>query len=193
MSQQQPPVPATDPRAALRQQLLVQRKAWFASAAAVPQRAALAAYLRDVLRQLEPECLGLYWPFESEFNAVEVCLEDESLNDTELALPFAFKSPRHMEFRLWEGEAPTLRDECGILTASGPAVVPDVVLVPCLGYTREAYRLGYGGGFFDRWLAEHPGVTAVGLAWSIGECSFAPEAHDRALAVIVSERELLAP
>lgn len=188
MSQQQPPVPATDPRAALRQQLLLQRKAWFASAAAVPQRAALAAHVRDVLRQLEPECLGLYWPFESEFNAVEVCQDCEQLNDTELALPFAFKSPRRMEFRLWDGETPTLRDECGILTASGAAVVPEVVLVPCLGFTREGYRLGYGGGYFDRWLAAHPEVTAVGLAWAGGEIALEAQPHDVPMALILTEQ-----
>jgi 5-formyltetrahydrofolate cyclo-ligase len=67
------------------------------------------------------------------------------------------------------------------------------VLVPCLGFTREGYRLGYGGGYFDRWLAAHPGVTAVGLAWSVGECTFAVEPHDLPLAVVITERELLAP
>lgn len=188
MSQQQPPVPAADLRAALRQRLLQQRKTWFASAEAVPQRAALATHLREVLRQLEPECLGLYWPFESEFNAVEVCLADEQLNDTELALPFAFKSPRRMEFRLWDGETPTLRDECGILTAVGAAVVPDVVLVPCLGFSREGYRLGYGGGYFDRWLGLHPEVTPVGLAWAGGEVVFEAQPHDVAMALILTEQ-----
>jgi 5,10-methenyltetrahydrofolate synthetase len=71
--------------------------------------------------------------------------------------------------------------------------VPDVVLVPCVGFTREGFRLGYGGGFFDRWLAEHPGVTTIGLAWSGAEVHFPVEAHDRALTLILTERELIAP
>ena len=51
--------------------------------------------------------------------------------------------------------------------------------------------LGYGGGYYDRWLAAHPQVTAVGVAWSLARvelASFAPQAHDVPLATIVTER-----
>ena len=75
----------------------------------------------------------------------------------------------------------------------GAVAVPDVVLVPCVGFTREGYRLGYGGGYFDRWLALHPGVTTIGIAWSAAETHFPVEAHDRALTLILTERELIAP
>ncbi len=96
-----------------------------------------------------------------------------------------------MHYRLWNREPPTLLDECRIPACEGAPVVPDVVLVPCVGFTREGYRLGYGGGYFDRWLAAHPHVTAVGVAWSVAEIdtsSFAAEAHDRPLTLVVTER-----
>lgn len=93
-----------------------------------------------------------------------------------------------MDYRRWDGEAPGTVDECGIPSSSnGAVVIPDVILVPCVGFTREGDRLGYGGGYFDRWLAAHPGVTSIGIAWSISEVSFAVEAHDQALTVIVTE------
>ncbi|CAN5117491.1 hypothetical protein BH11PSE10_BH11PSE10_09090 [soil metagenome] len=92
-----------------------------------------------------------------------------------------------MDYRRWDGGPPTVADECGIPSSNGAVVIPDVVLVPCLGFTREGYRLGYGGGYFDRWLAAHPGVTSIGIAWGIGEASFAVQAHDQALTVIVTE------
>ena len=93
-----------------------------------------------------------------------------------------------MDYRRWDGESPTVKDECGIPSSSnGAIVIPDVVLVPCVGFTREGYRLGYGGGYFDRWLSRHPGVTSIGIAWAVSEASFAVEPHDQALTVIVTE------
>lgn len=95
-----------------------------------------------------------------------------------------------MQFRRWDGQAPRLRDECGIAASDGAEVVPDVVLVPCVGFTAAGYRLGYGGGYFDRWLAAHPHVTTVGVAWSVGQLSeadFVPASHDQPLSLIVTE------
>lgn len=194
MSNQLPPVPfaGTDLRASLRQQLLAQRKLWFKSAAAGPQLAALSAQLLAVLRQLEPECLGLYWPFDCEFNAVSLWRDDAKLHECAVALPFAYKSPKRMEFRLWNGADPELRDECGIPAASGPVVMPDVVLVPCLGFSREGYRLGYGGGYFDRWLGQHRQTLPVGLAWAGGEVAFEVQPHDVPMALIITEQGVVA-
>jgi 5,10-methenyltetrahydrofolate synthetase len=96
-----------------------------------------------------------------------------------------------MEYRRWDGAPPRLVDGCGIPSSDGAVVVPDVVLVPCVGYTDEGHRLGYGGGYFDRWLAQHPEVTSVGVAWSFTEVpatAFAVQPHDIALSLIVTER-----
>jgi 5-formyltetrahydrofolate cyclo-ligase len=95
-----------------------------------------------------------------------------------------------MEYRRWDGSTPRTIDECRIASSDGEVVVPDTVLVPCVGFTRDGYRLGYGGGFFDRWLALHPHVTTVGIAWSaqqIDPAEFSPEAHDQPLTLIVTE------
>jgi 5-formyltetrahydrofolate cyclo-ligase len=51
-------------------------------------------------------------------------------------------------------------------------------------------RLGHGGGYFDRWLAAHPHVTAVGVGWSVCELKDAelrPQPHDMAMACVVNE------
>ena len=177
-------------RAALRTDLLQRRRDWLALPAAHSAEAALGQSLRELLEQLEPQCLGLYSPLAGEFNAAAALLREAGV---QWALPFAYKSPQRMDYRLWQDGAETLNDECGIACTSGAVVVPDVVLVPCVGFSREGYRLGYGGGYFDRWLAEHPGVTSVGLAWSVGETRFAVEPHDQALTIVLTETEVIAP
>lgn len=178
-------------RPALRQQLLAQRETFATSPEATIAAAQLGRHLSGILRQLEPELLGLYWPYRSEFNAVAAIRADSTLATLPLALPFARRAPVEMHFRAWNGQAPTLHDDCGIPTCEGALVVPDVLLVPCVGFTAEGFRLGYGGGYFDRWLALHPGVTTIGVAWSASEIAangFDAQPHDLAMTLMVTER-----
>ncbi|HEX6707504.1 MAG TPA: 5-formyltetrahydrofolate cyclo-ligase [Albitalea sp.] len=168
----------------------------FAADSGVAAQDALAAHVSGVLEALQPECLGLYWPLRSEFNAASACLADRECESIGLALPYARKSLCEMHYRAWDRSPPTLRDECGIPACAGLRVVPDVVLVPCLGYTRSGYRLGYGGGYYDRWLAAHPHVTAVGIAWAATEITdeqLMPEAHDHPMIMVITEHGAITP
>ena len=181
---------ATSARALLRADLIARRNAFVASPPHSAAAVALSLALRDALHSLAPECLGLYSPFPSEFNAGAAIAADESLHKVALALPYARRSPRAMEFRRWDGAAPRLVDECGIGCADGAVVVPDVVVVPCVGFTEAGHRLGYGGGYYDRWLAGQRQVVAVGVAWSFAEvdlATFAAQPHDIPLAFVVTE------
>ncbi|MEO6362238.1 MAG: 5-formyltetrahydrofolate cyclo-ligase [Caldimonas sp.] len=178
-------------RKALRQRLLAERNAFAATPAFTAAARSLGEGLRRVLGELAPDCLGVYWPFASEFNAAAAIAADAGLDKVPLALPFARRTPRAMEFRSWDGRAPTVTDECGIGCSDGVVVLPDVVVVPCVGYTAAGHRLGYGGGYYDRWLAGHPQVVAVGVAWSfaeVGVATFAAQPHDVPLTLIVSEQ-----
>lgn len=179
----------TAERSLLRQRLIAERERFVAGPEAAAARAALADRLDAVLMQLEPDCLGSYWPIRSEFTPSVLQYAAKGL-----ALPYAYRSPRRMEYRRWDGLAPALRDECGIATAGGEAVRPDVVLVPCVGYTDGLFRLGYGAGYFDAWLAQHPEVVSVGVAWSLGRLdavSFRPAGHDVALSLVVTEHGVI--
>ena len=179
------------PRPALRQQQLARRLAFASGPGAAPAHAALANHLASVLRELEPEVLGLYWPIRSEFNAASALGADTGPSKWPLALPFTRRTPKEMHYRVWDGQVPSVLDECGIASCDGAVVVPDVLLVPCVGFTADGYRLGYGGGYFDRWLALHPGVTSVGVAWSCTQLdagAYEPQPHDQALTLVVTER-----
>jgi 5-formyltetrahydrofolate cyclo-ligase len=181
-----------DPRNRLRQALLAQRDAFARHPDFAAAQTALVKGLEPVLRQLEPQCLGLYWPIRGEFNAPLLRTVWDDTDEWHWALPFAQRSPLQMHYRDWRGEAPTLQDDCGIPSVAGAPVEPDVVLVPCLGYTRGGHRLGYGAGYFDRWLATRPQVTAIGVAWSFGELApdtdgWQAQPHDQALMLVVTE------
>jgi 5,10-methenyltetrahydrofolate synthetase len=176
-------------RSLLRQQLIADRERFVAGPEAASAHAALATRLDAVLAQLDPDCLGSYCPIRSEFTPSVLPFVAKGL-----ALPYAYRGGRRMEYRRWDGRPPERRDECGIGTGAGEMVRPDVVLVPCVGYTDTLFRLGYGGGYFDAWLAQHPEVVSVGIAWSIGRLDagrFQPGAHDVALSLIVTEHGVI--
>ena len=177
-------------RRALRARLRAEGDAFVAADGFAAANDALSSRLRAALAPLEPACLGLYWPMRSEFNAVAAIAADARFDKVARALPYARREPRAMEFRLWPEGAPALVDDYGIASSDGVVVVPDVVVVPCVGFTAAGHRLGHGGGHYDRWLAAHPHVVAVGVAWDFAEldpASFAAQRHDVALAFVVTE------
>ena len=72
-----------------------------------------------------------------------------------------------------------------------PRAVPDVVLVPLLAFDDHGYRLGYGGGYYDRTLAALPRARAIGIAYAGQRMDFLPrDAHDYPLHAILTENGL---
>jgi 5-formyltetrahydrofolate cyclo-ligase len=71
--------------------------------------------------------------------------------------------------------------------AAAEALTPDVVFIPLIGFTAALDRLGQGGGHYDRWLAEHPAVQKIGLAWDAQLCADLPtEPHDIPLDAVIT-------
>ena len=178
----------SDPRTRVRADLLAARQAWMQSPEGQSAQPVWAQHLARVIEQLEPDVLGLYWPIRFEFNPVQALASLVQRQKLSCALPFARRDPPLMSYHTWSGQEPAIKDECGIPSCAGAQVVPDVVLVPCVGFNGRGFRLGYGGGYFDRWLQAHPGVTAIGLAWSGSLHDFGPQAHDMPLSLVVTEQ-----
>lgn len=66
---------------------------------------------------------------------------------------------------------------------------PDLVLVPGVAFSPAGARLGRGGGFYDRWLARHPGVITVGVAFSCQVVEHLPgESHDLHVQAVLTEQ-----
>jgi len=107
-----------------------------------------------------------------------------------IALPVVIRKGWPLEFRIWSPGDPLERGVWNILVPSrGPSVVPDVVIAPVVGFDSANYRLGYGGGFFDRTLAampRRPLAIGVGYAGSRLE-TIRPQPHDIAMDAIVTD------
>jgi 5-formyltetrahydrofolate cyclo-ligase len=140
--------------------------------------------------------VAAFWPLEGEPD-LRPLLEQWVENGTEVCLPCVTAPAQPLEFRNWTPSVPMHEGAYGIPepAAGSPARVPDVILVPTLGYTERADRLGYGGGYYDRTLAAlaeagHKPIT-IGVAWTEGRLpkNYQPAAHDMRLdAVLTPER-----
>ena len=109
-----------------------------------------------------------------------------------LALPVVIGEGQALAFRLWE---PGIALEDGPLGTRHPAssepVVPTIILTPLLAFDRQGYRLGWGGGYYDRTLAGLDAIT-VGLAYAAQEVEAVPhDTFDQSLDWIVTEKEAI--
>lgn len=78
--------------------------------------------------------------------------------------------------------------------AEAALLVPEVMFCPLLGFTSQGGRIGYGAGFYDRWLAEHPPRLAIGLAWDCQlEESLPIEPHDMPLDYVITPSRIHGP
>ncbi len=116
-----------------------------------------------------------------------------------IALPWFETRGAPMQFRRWASphmEELLGPDPHGALQpmADAEPLVPEFLFVPLVGFTDTGGRLGQGGGHYDRWLAAHPHVPAVGMAWDSQLADSLPtEAHDRPLAAVVTPTRLYGP
>ncbi|MFU7528985.1 5-formyltetrahydrofolate cyclo-ligase [Qipengyuania sp. ASV99] len=109
-----------------------------------------------------------------------------------IALPHFAAIGTAMQFRQYSdphGGSDLSAGPFGMVQPSADAAVltPDVLFVPLVGFTADLARLGQGGGHYDRWLAEHPGRMAIGLAWDVQLVEALPvEPHDAPLDAVVT-------
>lgn len=133
--------------------------------------------------------IGFCWPFKREFD-LRFLLREWRVQGVAGALPVVVAAGRPLEFRAWWPGAPLKRGVYDIPYPDGtPLVVPDVAVVPMNGFDAGGYRLGYGGGYFDRTLAAlTPRPLAIGVAFECARLeSIHPQPHDIAMDFVVTE------
>lgn len=134
--------------------------------------------------------LGVYWPIRGE-PELGPCLAQWEAQGRALALPRIGEGGA-LEFGRWPRGGELRAGRFGIpVPHPFELVEPDLLIVPCVGFDARGYRLGYGGGHYDRTLERRP-VAAIGVGYDGCELEgFDAAAHDRPLAAIVTESRVI--
>jgi 5-formyltetrahydrofolate cyclo-ligase len=174
---------------------------------AMPDREVRSDMLQRVMRIWlvgRPDLvIGAYWPIKGEFDplpALHRWKEDGELLDEpqprRIGLPVMDRVHKTLAFHAWYPGCPMEEDAFDIPKPKDTElIVPTLLFVPCLGYSAGGYRLGYGGGFYDRTLASlQPRPFTVGLGFTNGFLDdFDVEAHDMPLDAILNDNGVVWP
>ncbi|MBJ7310114.1 5-formyltetrahydrofolate cyclo-ligase [Rugamonas violacea] len=185
-----PPAPPVNPNAAkadLRQRLLAARRGLDGATRAQWDRA-IGARVVDWWRGGGAAALGVYWPLRDEPDLQAAYAELARLG-VRLLLPVVVRRDAALEFAHWNIGEEMVKDKMGVAVPADLRLeaYPPALLVPCLGFNPQGYRLGYGGGFYDRTLARQPRPQTLGVAYSCLAAEFASDRHDIPLDRIVTE------
>jgi 5-formyltetrahydrofolate cyclo-ligase len=152
----------------------------------------LIEQLRPVLQD-RPGPISFYWPIKAEpdLKPLMRALDEAGI---EVCLPVCIKLGEPLTFRRWTKGAKMERGFWDIPVPADPTEIrPRTLIAPIVGYDGAGYRLGYGGGFFDRTLAKLGDTAAIGIGYSMFHLeTIHPQPHDIAMAAIVTETGLLA-
>jgi len=137
--------------------------------------------------------LGFYWPIRGELDLRGIARGHIEAGGA-AGLPVVVAKNEPVEFWSWE---PTTAMQRGFWNIPVPharhCVTPDVLVIPLVGYDAAGYRLGYGGGFYDRTLAAlTPRPFCIGVGFDDSQlATIHPQPHDIPMNVIVTERRVL--
>lgn len=170
-------------KAAARKAAFAARKAAFAAG-----QGQAAELLADVLAAYRGRVLAGYMPMRTEIDPLPAM----AAHDGPVCVPVIMGKGMPLRFREWTPGCALVEGEFGArVPVEGPWLEPEVVIVPLVGFDARGYRLGYGGGFYDRTLEglrARQGVVAIGFAFAAQELAEVPiEPTDQRLDMIVTE------
>lgn len=150
---------------------------------------ALSANLKKSLSHLLPQSVGAFAPLDGE-PLWHLVLDQKNYH-------FAFPAISQAEMTFFPAQLSDLQEseEFGVKLKTprerAAAVQPELMLVPGLAFTREGLRLGRGKGFYDRYLANYPGLK-IGLCFSEHIVEHIPcEPHDQKVNLIITDQEVI--
>jgi 5-formyltetrahydrofolate cyclo-ligase len=196
----------------LRQSLINQRKVFAAEPVFHQAKEGLIASLQNFLaiNAALVRSIALYCPIQDEIDLRPDLLAWVNQNSKRsLLLPFA-RPDKHLDFYLWKEGDVLSPSKHGVLEPNPenierPQMVPDCILLPCVGWNesllegkKHYWRLGYGGGYFDRTLAQlrkaNPKLMCVGIGFDwqkLADNQWTAQAHDEPLDALITESGLL--
>ncbi len=177
-----------DEKAAARKAAFLRRKTADPTLAEAANR-----HLEAAVRAAPGKVVSAYWPIRTEVDprpTIHALVESHMIG-----LPVVNGAGQPLTFRRW---VPGAEMEVGAFGAEIPTnpeeVVPDILIIPLAAFSEDGYRLGYGGGFYDRTLEilrNRGPVTAIGFAYDVQRAESLPiEPTDQPLDIIVTETGL---
>lgn len=152
------------------------------------------AHLRAALARFGDAPLAGYMPIRTEIDPLPAM----AAHPGPVGVPVILGPGQPLIFRAWRPDTPMIAGPFGaLIPETGAEITPRVLIVPLVAFDRRGFRLGYGGGFYDRTLerlrAQAP-VTAIGFAFGAQELPEVPvEPTDQPLDLIVTETGILTP
>jgi 5,10-methenyltetrahydrofolate synthetase len=175
-------------RAALRDRLIAAREA-LPAAEHARRSGEIERHLSALVDALNPAVLAFCWPHRAEFDA-RALVARRLGRGLRACLPVVAGTGLPLEFREWTPASEMAEDRYGIhIPARGESLRPDAILMPLNAFDAAGYRLGYGGGYFDRSLAAlTPRPRAVGVGFELSRVeTIRPQAYDLPMDFIVTE------
>jgi 5-formyltetrahydrofolate cyclo-ligase len=176
-------------RASLRKELIAKRLA-----ISPAQRRDWSAEITRILVQefpvLNTLSIGIYWPYQGEFDP-RFAIRQFRAHGAQAALPEVVQKNAPLQFRAWW---PGVAMATGVYDIPVPVgtdlIAPQALLIPPVGFDSEGYRIGYGGGFYDRTLAAaQPRPLTIGVAFEVSRvASIHPQEFDVPMDFVVTER-----
>lgn len=148
--------------------------------------------------------IAAFWPMQFEPELQPLLRQWANDDNIRISLPVVKNADPILAWRQWD-TATTMQDgPFNIQEPVGPDLsptdIPNLVLVPTLGFNRSGDRLGYGGGFYDRclaqWQASGQKFTTIGIAWACGDLSkeaYTAQEHDVRLDSILTDKGWAVP
>ena len=174
-------------KTALRAQLLGERNALAADLRAAACQS-IGRHLLDWQADSKVMTLAVYWPIRGEPDLTDA-YRQLAQRGVQLALPVVSGPAAPLTFTAWTPGQPMLPDRFGVPVPAGLSapLIPDAIAIPCVGINAQRYRLGYGGGMYDRTLALLPTVQTIGIAFDCARSDFAAAPHDVRLQALITE------
>tara|TARA_Y100000389_G_C17331202_1_gene448194 strand:- start:381 stop:920 length:540 start_codon:yes stop_codon:yes gene_type:complete len=151
-------------------------------------------YLLNILKKNKVigKTIGGYYPYNTEIDAIKI-LEKFEKQNYQISLP-KIKKNYEMDFYDWSSKEPLTINKYGIPEpTSNKIIYPNILLVPLVAFDKSLNRIGYGGGFYDRYLKKlkkRKKIIKIGLAYSFQKVREVPtNKHDIKLDFIVTEKE----
>ena len=148
----------------------------------------------DILKILKKnkninKIIGGYYPYNYEVDAVKILEKLEKL-DYKISLP-KIRKRSQMDFLSWSTKDPLSINKYGIPEPTSEKIMnPSILLVPLLAFDKNNNRIGYGGGFYDRYIKKNKKIISIGLAYSVQKVNkIITNEHDMKLNFVVTNKK----